>query len=46
MTGSPGDKVDDQYYPWVISHVPMFHITIITQPLGINGLFDGYYKVL
>ena len=29
---------------WVISHVPMFHIT---QPLdsmiGINGLLDGYY---
>ena len=29
--------------PWVISHVPMFHIT---QPLGINGLLDGYYKVM
>ena len=32
---------------WVISHVPMFHIT---QPLdsmiGINGLLDGYYKVM
>ena len=25
---------------WVISHVPMFHIT---QPLGINGLFYGYF---
>ena len=25
---------------WVISHVPIFHIT---QPLGINGLLDGYY---
>ena len=24
---------------WVISHVPIFHIT---QPLGINGLLDGY----
>ena len=29
--------------PWVISHVPMFHIT---QPLGIYGLLDGYYKVM
>ena len=32
------------YNTWVISHVPMFHIT---QPLdsmiGINGLLDGYY---
>ena len=28
---------------WVISHVPIFHIT---QPLGINGLLDGYYKVM
>ena len=25
---------------WVISHVPIFHIT---QPLGINGLLDGYF---
>ena len=25
---------------WVISHVPIFHIT---QPVGINGLLDGYY---
>ena len=24
-------------------NVPMFHIT---QPLGINGLLDGYYKVM
>ena len=24
---------------WVISHVPIFHIT---QPLGINGLLDVY----
>ena len=35
---NPSDK------PWVISHVPMFHIT---QPLdsmiGINGLLDGYF---
>ena len=30
-------------WTWVISHVPMFHIT---QPLGINGLLDGYYKVM
>ena len=28
---------------WVISLVPIFHIT---QPLGINGLLDGYYKVM
>ena len=25
---------------WVISHVPIFHIT---QPLGISGLLDDYY---
>ena len=40
--GAPVDfRVD---FSWVISHVPMFHIT---QPLGINGLLkcllDGYY---
>ena len=28
------------HFTWVISHVPIFHIT---QPLGINGLFYGYY---
>ena len=33
-------KYTDMSETWVISHVPMFHIT---QPLGINGLLDGYY---
>ena len=28
------------FLTWVISHVPILHIT---QPLGINGLLDGYY---
>ena len=28
---------------WVISHVPMFHIT---QPWSVYGLLDGYYKVM
>ena len=31
-----GNSSADFPYAWVISHVPMFHIT---QPLGINGLF-------
>ena len=41
---SPGKNGEKS---WVISYVPMFHIT---QPLdsmiGINGLFYGYYKVM
>ena len=28
---------------WVISHVPIFHIT---QPWSVYGLLDGYYKVM
>ena len=35
-----GIKILMLHLTWVISHVPMFHIT---QPLGINGLLDGYY---
>ena len=30
-------------FTWVISHVPMFHIT---QPWSVYGLLDGYYKVM
>ena len=30
-------------WSWVISRVPMFHIT---QPWSVYGLLDGYYKVM
>ena len=32
-------------FSWVISHVPIFHIT---QPLGIWSImiYNGYYKVM
>ena len=29
-----------KHWSWVISHVPMFHIT---QPWSVYGLLDGYY---
>ena len=42
-SGMAFGPVENPHGIWVISHVPIFHIT---QPLGINGLLDGYYKVM
>ena len=38
--GDGGDGGDRVLTTWVMTDVPIFQIT---QPLGINGLLDGYY---
>ena len=43
MTVMACERYGTRYPTWVISHVPMFHIT---QPWMVYGLLDGYYKVM